>query len=133
MSSGPVKTSAPPANNVGLVGLTLSAIALVGWLIMLAVIFSTPYQAYTQNSQENVVIGLGNFGNYLSRVLVGVVGMLTNGALSMTGTVMSAVTLKYEPRQRYATLGLGLGALGLFIGAGVLFWRALFWFAILNG
>lgn len=132
MSSGPEKTPAAPPNGVAIAGLSLSSIALVGWLIMLALIFATPYRASSKDGLENLFIGLNNLLIYLSRVLVGVVGMLTNGALSLTGTVMSAMTLKYEPRQPNATLGLGLGALGLFIGAGVLFWRALFWFAILN-
>ena len=133
MSREPEKTPAAPPNGVAISGMILSAIALAGWVIMLVMIFKNPYQDYSKDGLENMFIGLSNFSNYLSRVVVGVVGMLTNGALSLTGTVISAVTLKYEPRQRNATLGLGLGALGLFIGAGVLFWRFLFWSGVLNG
>ncbi len=133
MSNGPNKVSTTPIHGAVLAGLIVSSIALVGWLIMLALIFATPYEAYTQDASRNLVIGLGNFLNYLSRVFVGVVGMFINGMLSLIGTVMCAMSLNYEPRQRAATIGLVLGLVGLFIGAGVLLWRALFWFAVLNG
>ena len=76
---------------------------------------------------------LGYARPHLGMFMIGVVGMLLNGGLSLTGTIMSAVTLKYEPRQRYAIVGLGLGLIGLFIGAGVLVWRFLFWTGVLNG
>ncbi len=133
MSCGPKKVPVSPPNGVAISGMILSAIALAGWVIMLAMIFKNPYQAYSKDGLENMFIGLSNFENYLSRVLVGVVGMLINGGLSMAGTITSAVTLKYEPRQRNAIVGLGLGALGLFLGAGVLVWRFLFWAGVLNG
>lgn len=133
MSSEVEKVPRSPPNGVAISGMILSALAFVGWIVMLALIFKNPYQAYSNDGLANVFVGLGNFNNYLSRVLVGVVGMLLNGGLSLTGTIMSAVTLKYEPRQRYAIVGLGLGLIGLFIGAGVLVWRFLFWTGVLNG
>lgn len=133
MSSEVEKVPESPPNVVAISGMVLSALALVGWVVMLAMIFKNPYQAYSNDGLANVFVGLSNFNNYLSRVLVGVVGMLLNGGLSLAGTITSAVTLKYEPRQRNAAIGLALGLIGLFIGAGVLIWRFLFWTGVLNG
>jgi FtsH-binding integral membrane protein len=129
MKCEPPKESAPssPQQNInGIVGLTLSVLGLVGWLVTFGVMLSFSYEDLTGDGQRDFLIQLGNLLTYLARVSSGLVGLLFNGFLSATGCIVSLIGLAYEP-QRPARAGLAVGLAGLGVAAAVIVWRMTVW------
>jgi hypothetical protein len=107
-------------------GLVIAAVGLVGWLLVLSIVFSTPKEAYTDDGQRNLLAGMHNFVAYLFQVAVGLAGLGVNGTLSLVGTLACATAVG-TPSRKVAWTGVGLGAAGLLIGAALVFWRLAAW------
>jgi hypothetical protein len=112
-------------------GLVIAAIGLVGWLLVLAIVFSTHKEAYGDDGQRNVLAGMHNFLAYLFQVAVGFVGLGVNGTLSLVGTLVSATAVG-TPSRKVAWTGVGVGAAGLLIGVALVIWRMAAW-GVLQG
>ena len=125
------RTPAPaqPADGRAMTGLVVAAIGLVGWLLVLAIVFSTPKEAYGDDGQRNVLAGMHNFFAYLFQVAVGLAGIGINGTLSLVGTLVSATAVGTRAR-RVAWTGVGLGAAGLLMGGALVMWRLAAWGAL---
>jgi hypothetical protein len=125
----PPPPTAPPAsaaNGRAMTGLVIAAVGLVGWLLVLAIVFSTPKEAYGNDGQRYLLAGMYNFLAYLFQVAVGFVGLGVNGTLSLVGTLVCATAVGSDSR-KVAWTGVGLGCAGLLIGAALVFWRLAAW------
>jgi hypothetical protein len=133
MSNSPSKQPASPVplpvstkgNQLAIAGLVISTIGFVGWLVMLALIFSI-HQEDSIHGSNNPLIELNNFLNYLLQVAVGVVGMSINGTLSIIGAVIS-LSARGQTTSSKATTGLLLGIAGQSIGTVLILWRMSAW------
>jgi hypothetical protein len=129
MSTLPEKPPVESADPRAFTGLIISAIGIVGWLIVLATILGMPKEPYTTDGQRNFLIAMNNGLSYLIQVMVGVTGLLINGTLSLIGTLVSAAGRSRDP-QRFSTWGIGLGVAGMLIGMVLVIWRLAAWNAL---
>ena len=88
-----------PASTIGLI---ISALAMLGWLAILVLIFSVHKEPPTGDPMGDVFIAPANGLAYLYQALVGIVGLSVNGTLSLVGTLVSAAAYGQgkEPRRR---------------------------------
>jgi hypothetical protein len=113
-------------STVAIIGLILSALALLGWIVILAKIFSVPKEPPTGDPMGDLFIAPANGLAYLYQVLVGVVGLCIMGTLSLVGTLVSAVGYG-QAREPRAAVGLALGVAGLLVGIVLVVWRLMAW------
>lgn len=125
-TNAPTSAAPPTTSTVATVGLVISSLALAGWLFILFVIFTTPKAPPTGDPMGDVLIAPANGLMYLFQVLVGLVGLCVNGTLSLVGTLISAAGIGREPR-RASQVGIGLGVVGMLIGAVMIVWRLAAW------
>jgi hypothetical protein len=125
-TTDPTSTAPSTSPTIAIIGLVISSLALAGWLVILAIIFTTPKAAPTGDPMGDVLIAPGNGLMYLYQVLVGLVGLCVNGTLSLVGTLVSAAGMGHQLR-RVAHVGIGLGVAGLLVGIGMIVWRLAAW------
>ena len=101
MPTSPANPSAtvPSASAAAIIGLVISTLALLGWLVILAVIFMVPKAPSTGDPAGDLLIAPGNGIVYLFQVLVGLIGLCVNGTLSLVGTLVSAAGLGCDSRR----------------------------------
>ena len=111
---------------VATIGLVISSLALLGWIVILVKIFSVPKAPPTGDPMGDLIIAPGNGLMYLYQVLVGAVGLCIMGTLSLVGTLVSAAGFG-QVRERRAAVGVALGVVGLLVGIALVVWRLLAW------
>jgi hypothetical protein len=124
-----VPPPAQPADGRAMTGLIIAVVGLVGWLLVLSIVFATHKEAYGDDGQRNLLAGMHNFVAYLFQVAVGLVGLGVNGTLSLVGTLVSASAVGTRS-SNVAWTGVGLGAAGLLVGAALVVWRLAAWGAL---